>query len=124
MKKESKNITPASITPSTNPIELNDKLIQLLKKSGDDYFKSLVKFLCEITNTNFCLIGKYNSDTNTIITQSFIAKNEYVDDFEYDPQNGPCKNFIDNKICFHPKNVQQLFPDDEISWSYRLSLRG
>jgi PAS domain S-box-containing protein len=113
MKIASQNIVTNSPKGILMERELNNELLALLKKSGNAYFKSLVKFLCKTTNTNYCLVGKYNSEDKTITNQVFYANNKYVNDFKYNIKNTPCENVIDGNLCIYSNNIQDLFPKDK-----------
>ncbi len=113
MYKESENTETVNIELAEKDNRFDNKLIQLFKKSGKNYFDQLVLFLCEETGTKYAFIGKYNENNHTVSTHSFYANNTYVEEFEYDLENTPCNTVIDSELCIYPKSVQQSFPKDE-----------
>ena len=113
MDKEPQHIMIPDSKSIAITYEINNKLIRLLKKSGEEYFKELVKFLCEASNTNFCFVGKYDSNTKNVTTQAFYAHNKLTQNFKYNVKNTPCNKVLKGALCFYPNNVQELFSQDK-----------
>ena len=92
--------------------QLPTLLLDLLKKTGKDYFDSLVEFLCKETNSSHSFVGEYNSSTNSVTTKSFLANNNKITGFKYNLKDSPCETVVGINTCIYPNNVQQLFPKD------------
>lgn len=98
---------------SEHTVVLSNQLTELFKKSGQDYFDSLVKFIYEKVNPSYCFVGKHDPIKDTIVTQSFYANNSHLDSIEYALKDTPCANVVDKELCVYENNVQRLFPKDE-----------
>ncbi|MCB9360798.1 MAG: PAS domain S-box protein [Flavobacteriales bacterium] len=92
---------------------LSCSLIDLFKKTGQDYFDSLVNFLCLQSNSSFAFVGEYSALNNNVTTKSFVANYKKVKNFKYDLKDTPCESVVDNIMCIYPENVQQFFPKDK-----------
>jgi PAS domain S-box-containing protein len=107
MKTNTQHINRAKENSNKN---LSNLLIELFKKSGQEYFDSLVELLCKESNSTFAYIGEYSPSTNSVTTKALIANNEKMDSRVYDLKDTPCQSVVGHKIYIYPNNVQQLFP--------------
>ena len=83
--------------------------------SGQLFFNTLVKSICELLNVEFAFIGEYKKEKpNTIGTSVLCHRNEIIDNFEYDLTDTPCQNVFGKELCIYPEGVQDLFPKDSL----------
>ena len=95
-------------------IEPNSKLSEsfsenvntLFKLSGKKYFRELVLFLCNNTNSKYAFVGMYNSENKNVVVQSFYANSTYIKNFEYAVKGTPSKHVIENGHCVCFENIQ------------------
>ncbi len=79
---------------------------------GDEFFNKVIRELCAWLDADVAAIGKI-VDGKRIITTSMVIDGEEAEDFEYALKNTPCENVASNSFCFHPRDVQSLFPEDK-----------
>ncbi|PCI95874.1 MAG: hypothetical protein COB15_11690 [Flavobacteriales bacterium] len=102
-------------------IEPNSKLSEsfsenvntLFKLSGKKYFRELVLFLCNNTNSKYAFVGMYNSENKNVVVQSFYANSTYIKNFEYAIKGSPSEYVINNNLCVCFDKVQKEFPKDK-----------
>jgi len=84
-------------------------------EAGENYFRSLVKYITGALGTKIAFVGETSrKDPDTIDTISVFMDGQYVDNFSYELKSTPCDNVVNNRLCVFPKNVQTLFPEDEM----------
>lgn len=92
---------------------VDGEVISLIKKTGQNYLDSLVKFLCENTGFKYALVGIYLENEKDICVQSFYANDKHVAKYKYNVENTPCDRVIGKEMCIFPENIQKIFPKDE-----------
>ncbi len=81
--------------------------------TGDDFFRSLVRYLAKTLGVDFAYVGELTGeDKQSVNTVSECVRGKIVDNFRYDLANTPCENVVTGDFCIYPRNVQQLFPRD------------
>jgi len=84
-------------------------------ETGENFFNSLVRYLAITLGVEFAFVGKISKDDDrTIETTSVFAKGEFVENFSYILDNTPCENVVGKELCSYPRDVQSLFPEDEM----------
>ncbi len=83
-----------------------------IKKTGDNYFKSVVNGLSRALNADYAFIAKTSKETKTAIIQYLSAKGKIVDNMPYDLENSPYSSASNGMFAFYPERVQELFPND------------
>ena len=80
-----------------------------------DFFHSLLRHLTVALDAPYALIAECVDATNTRArTLGFLNKDTVVQNVEYALEGTPCEGVIAGKICYHPEDVQHLFPRDTI----------
>ncbi len=84
--------------------------------TGDDFFRSLVRYLAKTLGVDFAFVGELTGeDKQSVNTVSVCTRSKIVDDFRYDLTRTPCENVVTTKgLCTYPQNVQQLFSKDRL----------
>ena len=81
---------------------------------GGEFFTKLTLALNKVIAADYTFIARINSQADSYKTEVLIANGKISDNLEYPINNSPCVNISANKICFHPKNVAALFPEDPL----------
>lgn len=83
--------------------------------SGRRFFDSLTRFIATSLQVDIAFIGILSEDgCQSIETVSVCARGQIAQNFSYGLANTPCETVVDNRPCIYPKNVQKLFPEDEM----------
>jgi len=81
--------------------------------SGEFFFNNMTGKVAELFEADQVFIGVNNFDgKRKMRTLSNCIGQKIVDNFEYELKDTPCCNVLDNKICYYPENIQELFPKD------------
>jgi C4-dicarboxylate-specific signal transduction histidine kinase len=78
------------------------------------FFEAIVAKLNEVLDADYTFIGKLSEDRKQVATLSLVDKAGVLDNFIYDLSYTPCENVIGQNACSYPKNVADLFPDDQL----------
>lgn len=82
---------------------------------GDEFLKSIVKHLATSLNVKYAFIGEMVEDKfGNIKTLAVWANEELAENFEYPLKDTPCENVLEDKACYYPDKVQELFPKDQL----------
>lgn len=84
------------------------------KKSGESFLHALAQYLAQTLGVDYVIIDKLGTDTTQAETVALYVKGNVVPNILYDLNGTPCDEVANGKICAHPKNIQQLFPDDRL----------
>jgi PAS domain S-box-containing protein len=93
------------------------KVLEFLasETNSEDFFQKLVKFIAEILNIEYVLIGQLTfSKNNRIKVLAGYGRGKDITNLEYDLDGTPCSNVVEQKICIHSSNVKNLFPNDPL----------
>ncbi len=81
----------------------------------DPFLKSISKFLNELFDVSYVLINRYSIKKPDIVeTIAIYSKGGFMPNLKYNLKFTPCENVIDNELCVYPKNVQEIFPKDDL----------
>jgi len=81
---------------------------------GEDFFKSLARYLAENLNMDYVCIDRLSGDGLNAKTMSVFYNGEFEDNIEYTLFDTPCAKVVQKSICCFPDNVYKLFPNDQI----------
>lgn len=84
------------------------------KENSELFLHALAQYLAQIFGVEYVIIDKLASSTTQAETVALYAKGDIVPNIIYELKGTPCDGVANGKLCLHPKNVQQLFPDDLI----------
>jgi PAS domain S-box-containing protein len=83
-------------------------------KTGDDYFRSLVRYLAIEIEADYVLVGELIQGTNAVNTVAASAHGEIIDNFACDLEGTPCDNIVGKSAHIYHNNIQELFPQDKM----------
>lgn len=91
------------------------EIIETLSNSyGDEYFNKMTLSLNKAVNANYTFIARLNKQENSCKTEVLVANGKVIDNFEYSLTNTPCAKVVDNNVCYYPKDVCMLYPEDQL----------
>lgn len=94
---------------------LQNAAVGVSAKSGEDYFRALVRYLSETLDMPYAVIGTVTDERSTKIrTTSVYSHGRHADNFEYDLRGSPCETVIGKTACTYADRVTEKFPDDEL----------
>jgi len=83
--------------------------------TGEAFFKSLVRYLCEILGVEYAFVGELMPSVDeTIDTIAVHAHGKIVENFTYALANTPCENVVGKQLRCYPRHVRQQFPLDHL----------
>ncbi len=83
-------------------------------KTGEDFFRSLVRFISETLDCAYVLIGTLSDeDVHKIRTVSVYAQERYGDNFQYNLHGTPCGQVVGKSMQVFPHSVNEMFPEDD-----------
>lgn len=80
----------------------------------EGFFPALVTFLGERLGVEYALVDELLPDRRRARTVGLYAAGKVVPDVEYDLKGTPCENVMGKTLCCYPRQIQQLFPEDEL----------
>jgi diguanylate cyclase (GGDEF)-like protein/PAS domain S-box-containing protein len=97
----------------------NEQVLRVLAESGasgnENIFRLMVEQLAISQGTGYALIAQTSvRDVNVVDTIAVWANGRFMDNFSYNLEGTPCKNVLQQDICFYPKGIQQQFPSDHL----------
>ncbi|MET0012794.1 MAG: transporter substrate-binding domain-containing protein [Sedimenticola sp.] len=81
--------------------------------TNEDFFQSLVIFLAESFGVQYAFIDKL-TENDTAYTVALYAGGKIIENIEYPLKYTPCENVMGKKMCSYPRDIQQIFPKDEL----------
>ena len=87
---------------------------------GDEFFTKITLALNKVISADYTFIARINSETYSCKTERLVAKGKITDNLEFPLNKTPCANITANTICFHPKNVAALFPEDQFLIEFKI----
>ena len=84
--------------------------------SGQAFFNTLVEQMAKALEVEFVIAGKVAKDNGKDVIQTIAvwAGNALADNISYPLEGTPCENVSCQEMCFHPKGIQQDYPDDRL----------
>ncbi len=85
------------------------------KVSRAEYFQSAMTFLAKNLGMEYAFIGEVvEKKKDTARTIVLYVQGEIVENVEYSLKRTPSENVIGQQLCCYPKDVQKIFPQDEL----------
>ena len=82
---------------------------------GEEFFRTLVMELASALQVHCSFIGELVPDNpRRIRTIAVCLDGKLVDNFEYDLEGAPCGAVVGKGLCWYARDVQKLFPKDEL----------
>lgn len=81
---------------------------------GDEFFKVLVKHLAEALGIYYVIAGRISSENGKEVcnTISVWAGDRHIPNISYSLSGTPCGNVANQQMCYHPDNIQSVYPED------------
>jgi len=84
------------------------------RPTGEDFFKSLARYLAQSLAMDFVCIDRLAGDGLAAETVAIYDDGKFQDNVNYTLKDTPCGDVVGKTICCFPKAVRQLFPMDEV----------
>lgn len=85
------------------------------QRSGQDYLDALVRFLCEALDVTYAFCGRLTDDvTPSVQTAALYGAGAMAPNMRYELVDTPCANVVGKDSCFYDRDIQRLFPNDEL----------
>ena len=82
---------------------------------GADFFSSLIEKLASALKIRYAFAAELLSGSPTRVkTLAFWQEDHLGENVEYTVAGTPCAAVLEGRTAYHPKDVQTLFPEDEI----------
>jgi len=84
--------------------------------TGENFLKSLVKYLTKCLQVKYALIGQLLARNSTKISTLAVANdNQFVNNIEYELRNTPCEKLLTGNVpcCSCSQGIRELFPTNE-----------
>ena len=95
--------------------EIFQALVRSTVNVGEEFFRSLVLELAKSLRVRYAFIGCVLPDNpGRVGTIALCVDGTIAENFEYDPADTPCADVLNQRTCFFPRNVQRLFPKDQL----------
>ena len=83
-----------------------------LPGTGEDFFKSLARFLSQTLNMEYVCIDRLEGDGLTAQTVAIYNEGEFESNVRYALKDTPCGEVVHRSVCCYPNGVQRHFPND------------
>jgi len=95
-------------------------------KTGDEFFRLLVRYLAEVLQVRYALITQLvDAEKTTVRTLAFWQGNDFGENFEYHLAGTPCEQVLNGAVRFYPEAVLQQFPNYRLpAWAEVQSYLG
>jgi PAS domain S-box-containing protein len=81
--------------------------------TGKRFMDSVVEFFSGELDFEYAFIGRLHPG-NKVKTVSLYIKGAIAENIEYPLENTPCNNVVGKDVCVYDRNIQVLFPEDEL----------
>jgi PAS domain S-box-containing protein len=80
--------------------------------AGRAFFEAVSRHIATAIGVDFVFVGEYNPRTKLVGTLGGYARGGEMPDMNYGLTDTPGANVVGQKLCFYPRAVQTLFPQD------------
>ncbi len=81
-------------------------------QSGEDFFKSLARYLAETLSMDYVCIDRLEGDRLSASTVAVYFDGKFEDNVTYTLKDTPCGDVVGKKLCIFSHDVRHLFPED------------
>ena len=85
-----------------------------LPASGEDFFKSLARYLAENLGMDYVCIDRLQGEGLAARTVAIYFDGKFEDNLTYALKDTPCGDVVDKTVCCFPKGVRHLYPQDVV----------
>lgn len=82
--------------------------------TGNEYFRGLARGIAQALDVKAGFVGVLRPDMRAVATSAVWWDGGFMDNFEYALAGTPCEQVLGSTTCFFPRDVQELFPRDEM----------
>jgi len=82
--------------------------------SGMDYLRSLARNTARALGAQWAFIGRLLEDERRVQVMVLWERDDFGEPFVYELRGTPCEGVVAGELCHYPRNVRELFPDDEL----------
>ena len=87
----------------------------LASKTGDEFFRSLVRHLAAALGVKYVFVGETRRHEAEVVRSLAVwGGDQFGENFQYELDSTPCEGVVNQTVCFYPKGIQQLFPRDQL----------
>ncbi len=108
----------ALVTDMTERKQTEDALRFLglcnVNRPSDDFFQELARYLSESLAMDYICIDRLEKDGLTARTVAVCHDGKFEDNVSYALKDTPCGEVVGQHICCYPRNVCDLFPNDDV----------
>lgn len=106
-------------TAQENVLQIRENALRqimhdIAHKTGQDYFQQMVLSLGQIIKADWLVIGEKVPGDECIRTIAVNSQGALQPNFNYSLIGAPCQLVLNRHTCIYPRNVTNLFPDDQI----------
>jgi PAS domain S-box-containing protein len=83
-------------------------------KTGDEFFRSLVRHLAEALAVRSALVAEVKPEEPDRARTLAVWSGDFGKNFEYPLAGTPCENVVNQTMCFYPRGIQKMFPKDHL----------
>lgn len=83
-----------------------------LSTTGEDFFKSLARYLSKTLDMEYVCIDRLTGDDLTAETIAVYNNGKFEMNICYALKDTPCGEVVEKGICCYPKELRRLFPQD------------
>lgn len=114
------NMISSVLERKHNDAALHAVMEGTVSKTGEDYFRSLLKHLVGVFNADYCLLAEATGN-NHFKVRTALHNDEFLAPFEYRQEENAFKSGTD-EIVHYPSNVHQAFPEN--AWLSKRKIEG
>ncbi len=82
--------------------------------TGDNFFRSLVRNLASALQMRYAFVSEWEDIAHSRVRSlAFWKGSDYGDNFAYALDGTPCESVLGGELCYYPRGVQALFPQDQ-----------
>ena len=118
IEKEYAGLVLLSIEDITERKQIEDTQLFLVQSgwvaSGEDFFKSLARYLAENLDMDFVCIDRLQGEGLAAETVAVYFDGKFEDNVSYALKDTPCGDVVGKTICTFTEGVRHLFPKDVV----------
>jgi signal transduction histidine kinase len=82
--------------------------------SGEDFFRSLARYLAQSLSMDYVCIDRLRGDLLSAETVAVYYDGKFEDNISYTLKDTPCGDVVGKTVCCFARDVRLLFPKDEV----------
>ncbi|MCZ6571602.1 MAG: GAF domain-containing protein [Planctomycetota bacterium] len=86
----------------------------IAEATGEVLFHALTRNLAQALRVRYAFVSEVLGKRTRVRTLSVWSRSAWLENFEYDLKDTPCEQVVGGRFCFHPTNLRQTFPRDEL----------